>query len=257
MALELEHMIGFNGNANSPLHVHPNGNDILYAQGGCIVIADMRDPHKQSFLRGHDDTVTCLTLSPSGKWVVSGQNGDNSDVIVWDFETKAEVYRFQEHDNGVMAVELSDDERFLLTVGNEKDKKLVVWDMLTGCIVVCKSNLKTLQHCACWGGRKKDAKGRETTQYQIATGGPGHVTYWSLDPMRGTMSGEDCSLGNQACNCLVCSQAHEARACLAPGAHSRHMCFHVRCARTVQSRSQSTANTSLLDHILGILPQCT
>jgi len=60
-----------------------------------------------------------------------------------------------------------------------------------------KSNLKMLQHCACWGGRKKDAKGRETTQYQIATGGPGHVTYWSLDPMRGTMSGEDCSLGNQ------------------------------------------------------------
>jgi len=197
MALELEHMIGFNGSAKSPLHVHPNGNDVVYAQGGCIVIADLRDPHKQSFLRGHDDTVTCLALSATGKHVVSGQKGENCDVVVWDFEARAEVYRFQEHDHGVAAVELSADERFLMTVGNEKDRKVVVWDLHTGCIVVCKTNLKSAQLCACWGGRKKDAKRRETTQYQLATGGPGHLTYWTLDPMAGTMVADDCSLGNQ------------------------------------------------------------
>ena len=209
MALELEHMIGFNGSASSPLHVHPNGSDVVYAQGGCIVIADLRDPHKQDFLRGHDDTVTCLALSASGRTIVSGQKGDNCDVVVWDFETRQEIYRFQEHDAGVAQVELSADERFLLSVGNEKDKKLVVWDLQTGCIVVSKTNLKVAQLCACWGGRKKDAKRRETTQYQLATGGASHLTFWTMDPMAGTMTGEECTLGNQ----VRCATARQAATC--------------------------------------------
>ena len=198
MALELEHMIGFSGASMSPLHVHPNGSDVVYAQGGCVVVADLRDPHKQAFLRGHDAAVTCLALSTSGRYIVSGQSGDNADVIVWDFETKAIIYRFQEHDHGVAVVSLSSDERFVLTVGNTADGKLVVWDMLTGNIVVNKKSSSKTQHtCACWGGRKKDAKGRETTEYQLATGGPSNLTYWTLSPMEGTMVAEECSLGNQ------------------------------------------------------------
>lgn len=199
MALELEHMIGFRGDAKSPLHIHPNGSDLVYAQGGCIIIADLQDPHKQRFLRGHDAMVTCLEVSASGKYVISGQTGENADVVVWDFETKAEKYRFQEHDHGVEVVTLSLDERFLLTVGNAQDGKLVVWDMLTGCIVVGKKPSKVTHSCACWGGRKKDAKRRETTEYQLATGGPGHMTFWTLNPMEGTMVAEECSLGNHVC----------------------------------------------------------
>ena len=108
-ALELEHAIGFNGTANSPLHVHPNGTDVAYASGGCVVLADLRDPHKQSFLRGHDDTVSCLAMSRSGRLVVSGQMGDNADVIVWEFESQRELYRLQEHDHGVAFVGLTED----------------------------------------------------------------------------------------------------------------------------------------------------
>ena len=110
MALELEHMIGFSGASRAPLHVHPNGSDVIYTQGGSVIIADLRDPHKQCFLRGHDNAVTCLALSSSGKYIVSGQVGDNADVIVWDFATQAVKYRFQEHDHGVETVALSADE---------------------------------------------------------------------------------------------------------------------------------------------------
>ena len=66
-AIELEHAIGFNGHAKSPLHCHPDGNEVVYAQGGCVVIADLRDAHKQHFLRGHDDQVSCLSMSSSGR----------------------------------------------------------------------------------------------------------------------------------------------------------------------------------------------
>lgn len=194
-ALELEHAIGFNGLAKSPLHLHPAGNEVLYAQGGCVVIADLRDPHKQAFLRGHDDSISCLALSAPGRLVVSGQAGENADVVVWDFESKREVYRLQEHDHGITVVEISEDERFLLTIG--ADAKLVVWDLLTGCIVSSKQGLKQKHVCACWGGRKRDVKRRLTTEYQIATGGPAHLTYWTFDPMGGTLVAEECTFGNQ------------------------------------------------------------
>ena len=202
--MELEHAIGFNGKASHSLHVHPTDDTILYALGGCIVIAQLKDTHNQVFLRGHDDLVTCVDVSPSGQLVASGQLGDNADVIIWEYHAPeqegqlaeaVEKYRLQEHDIGIHSVHFTSDERFLLTVG--KDKKLIVWDMLSGCIVSRSPKLKNIPHCACWGGRARDIKGRETTKFQFATGGDGSLTYWTLDPSDGSMTPEECTLGNQ------------------------------------------------------------
>jgi hypothetical protein len=52
---------------------HPNGRDIVYAAGGCVVVADLGDPHNQVFLRGHDDLISALALSASGRYIASGQ----------------------------------------------------------------------------------------------------------------------------------------------------------------------------------------
>ena len=38
-----------------------------------------------------------------------------------------------------------------------------------------------------WGGRKKNVKGRDTTQFQLATCGDGHLAYWVLDPESGAL----------------------------------------------------------------------
>ena len=69
--------------------------------------------------------------------------------------------------------------------------------MLSGCIVSRSPKLKNIPHCACWGGRARDIKGRETTKFQFATGGDGSLTYWTLDPSDGSMTPEECTLGNQ------------------------------------------------------------
>ena len=62
-AIELEHAIGFGGGVSAGLHYHPNGKDLLYAAGGCVVVCDFNDPHNQVFLRGHDDDITTLGIS--------------------------------------------------------------------------------------------------------------------------------------------------------------------------------------------------
>ena len=70
--LELEHAIGYSGRVIQSAYLHPNGKDFVYIAGGCIVICDLADPHKQEFLRSHDDQITCLTVSSSGKMLASG-----------------------------------------------------------------------------------------------------------------------------------------------------------------------------------------
>lgn len=72
--MELEHAIGYSGRIVRSVYMHPNGKDMVYISGGCIVICDINDPHKQSFLRAHDNQITCLAISPDGTLIASGNS---------------------------------------------------------------------------------------------------------------------------------------------------------------------------------------
>lgn len=95
--LEMEHAIGYSGKvqfnhqnlqiAKSVLLL-PNGYEYICIAGASLIITDIRDSHKQSFLQGHDDQITCLAVSNQGDLIASGQRGDNSDVIIWDYHGK-------------------------------------------------------------------------------------------------------------------------------------------------------------------------
>ena len=98
--IELEHAIGFSASCGK-LCYHPNGKKFICAAGASLVVCDFADAHDQVFLRGHDRPVTCLALSNSGRFVASGQHGDNSDAIVWDYEGAKLLYRLSEHDHGI------------------------------------------------------------------------------------------------------------------------------------------------------------
>jgi WD40 repeat protein len=224
--MELEHAIGFSGTTKGGLHIHPSGDTVIYAQGGCVLIASLKDAHEQGFLRGHDDAVTCIDLSESGRLIASGQRGDNADVVVWDYDTRAEVYRLQEHDGGVNEVLFSSDERFLLTIG--RDKKMVVWDMESGMIVSKTQKLKQMPECAVWGGRARNVKGRQTTSYQLATGGAAQLTYWTLDPALGSLTAEECTLGNQVRNFTALAFSYDEAYLLAGSSSSDFTAVHVK-----------------------------
>jgi WD40 repeat protein len=184
--IELEHAIGYSCNVPRSVLFHPNGTDYVYMSGGCVVIADTRDAHNQEFLRAHDSNITCLDISKSGQMIASGQEGENSDVCVWDFKTRKLLHRLNEHDVAVAAVQFSHDELMILTVGN--DKRLLIWDSSTGNIVA-SSPLPTNSPntLVAWGGRVRDIKKRETKNYQFATAGNKEIYIWELDPEAGEL----------------------------------------------------------------------
>lgn len=185
--LEIDHSIGFSSNLNS-LYYHPNSNNYIYCSGWNIGIGNLIDSHKQTFLRQHDNPITCLSLSKSGQLLASGQKGENSNIYIWNYNTKEVIYSFEEHDSSIKSLSFSHDEKLLVSIGDDNDNKLIIWDLSNGCIVAASPKLMIGTSCVCFGGFVKDIKKRNTNLYQLCTGGADGLYLWQLDPYSGELN---------------------------------------------------------------------
>lgn len=131
--------------------------------------------------------------------MASGQRGENSDIVIWDFANKQAIYRLSEHDHEVSLLSFSHDDRLLLSVGNQLDGKLFIWNTSNGHIVSSLSITPTIfaeaPKCIAWGGFVKDIKLRATTNYQFAISGAKKMTMWSLNPVTGQCTTDVVSTG--------------------------------------------------------------
>lgn len=96
--LNLHSVIGFGGQVQNGLIVHPDGKTLIYPLGSTIVLRDKADSNAQEFLQGHTDKVSCLALSKSGRYLASGQityMGFTADIIIWDVESRSLLHRLQ------------------------------------------------------------------------------------------------------------------------------------------------------------------
>src|SRR6202451_2161312 len=79
-------------------------------------------------LRGHTDEVWCATLSPDGKYIVSG-SGDCT-IMVWDVQTgNLALGPLKMHTQGVGCVAFSPNGRQI--VSGSQDKTILIWDAVT------------------------------------------------------------------------------------------------------------------------------
>ena len=66
--MELEHVIGYTGHFLDTMHTHPQQPNVFIApMGSDLVVGDITDPHKQVFLRGHDEELSAACFSPTGR----------------------------------------------------------------------------------------------------------------------------------------------------------------------------------------------
>ena len=187
MSVELEHHIG---QSTSPqcLAIHPSNQLYLYSSGANLITASLTSTTKQRLLPPiHDAPISCLALSPSGRFGVSAQEGEFSNVYVWDFNREQVLYSLEEHDNKVQALGFSHDEKLLATLGGEGDGKLIIWDLSNGMIVSSSGKVPPETICLALGGFVRDVKRRETHKYQMCTGGRNGVVLWELDPFTGVL----------------------------------------------------------------------
>lgn len=196
LSLRLEHAMGYNGTVPNSTIIHPNLKNYIYIAGSVIVVAEMNDASKQLFLRGHDDEVTSIALSHNGDILASGQKGNNSDIIVWDFNSGKIMYKLSEHDFRIEILKFSQDDKLLFSSGNTEDKKQFIWDVSTGYIVSNCPTYPTKTVAMAWGYKIRDNRGSLTDLYQFATCGGFTVSLWALDPYKGIMEYEQIQTGN-------------------------------------------------------------
>ncbi len=80
--VEIEHVIGYTGVHKHTLNCHPQlPNTYVFSLGAHVVVADTTDPHKQQFLRAHDETISSVVLSPTGALIASGQLGSRRAAV--------------------------------------------------------------------------------------------------------------------------------------------------------------------------------
>lgn len=189
--LQLETTIGFAGNVPGGLLVHPDNNHLIYPLGNTIVIKNL-DTNSQSFLSGHTDNVSCVTVSKSGKYVASGQSthmGFKADVIVWDYKERALYCRLVLHKVKVEALSFSPNERYLVTLGGQDDGSVVVWD-ISQKEAVCGAPAAVLSagitYCVAFASGSNEV---------FVTGGKETLRVWELDVQGRIIRPTDCSMG--------------------------------------------------------------
>jgi len=187
--LRLDAAIGFGGKVTGGLHIHPDGKHILYALGSCVVIREIGNPRATQFLMGHDDKVSCIAVSRSGKYVASGQithMGFQADICVFEFDTQKLVHRMILHKVKVQALAFSADEQFLASVGGQDDNTLVVWDLATGRPLCGGPASNELSTCIAFFNNSSD---------KLVTGGHGVLRVWDVDFQNRKINPTDVNVG--------------------------------------------------------------
>ena len=70
--LELQAVIGFQGKVVDGLVLHPDNEHIIYPLGTTLVVRHIIS-RTQQFLRGHDNDISVIQVSKTGKYIASGQ----------------------------------------------------------------------------------------------------------------------------------------------------------------------------------------
>eukprot|EP00055_Hartaetosiga_balthica_P003458 m.7868 g.7868 ORF g.7868 m.7868 type:complete len:609 (+) comp2942_c0_seq1:68-1894(+) len=189
--LELLSTIGFSGTVRNGLHLHPNKQHVIYPLGSTIVVEKLGGKKNQKFLQGHSDTVTTIAISPTGRYIASGQQthqGYAADILLWDFETMELKHRMTLHQVVVSDLTFSPTEKFLLSLGGEDDGKLAIWDVFSG------KALSAAPTSDISGGHANVVKFCNGDDFTFVSGGKYTIRVWTIKPRQHTLTPTNCAL---------------------------------------------------------------
>jgi WD40 repeat protein len=109
------------------LAVNQGSDTAAWSEAGNIYLLNLKTRENQQ-LGKHGNSVSCLTFSPDGRFLISGSW--DSTVRIWDMATRGEVRTLRGHTKAVWTVGISKDGRLLASGG--ADKTIRIWDFKTG-----------------------------------------------------------------------------------------------------------------------------
>uniref|UniRef100_A0A673IZR9 Mitogen-activated protein kinase-binding protein 1-like n=1 Tax=Sinocyclocheilus rhinocerous TaxID=307959 RepID=A0A673IZR9_9TELE len=118
----------------------------------------------------HRKTITTVSFSPDGKYVVTGESGHMPAVRVWDVAERTQVAELHEHKYGVACVAFSPNSKYIVSVGYQHDMIVNVWAWKKN-VVVAANKVSS----------KVTAVSFSDDSSYFVTAGNRHVKFWYLD----------------------------------------------------------------------------
>lgn len=98
--------------------------------------AGLEDPDNFKKGKFRAKSLASIALSPSGKWLACGEQGQAPRIFIWDLRTEACIaeprYVIKSHAYGVKHLSFSQNSQYLASVGYIHDGGIHVWDFQNG-----------------------------------------------------------------------------------------------------------------------------
>ncbi|XP_077314728.1 cilia- and flagella-associated protein 52 [Lithobates pipiens] len=204
LQLELDSVIGFNGHVPSGLISHPDREHLIYPLG-CTVVIENLSKHKQYFLHGHTNNVSCVAVSKNGRYLASGQvtyMGFKADIFLWDYAKRESCGKLTLHKVKVEALAFSPNDQYLVSLGGQDDGSVVLWNVLTK-EAICGSPASSLS-----AGHAVAVSFLNNSDDVFITSGHGTLRVWEVDLPNRKMRPTECQMGQlkRVVTCLAVAE---------------------------------------------------
>ncbi|XP_026101466.1 mitogen-activated protein kinase-binding protein 1-like [Carassius auratus] len=123
----LEKVLGITSVANRALACDPHSGLVAYPAGCVVVLLNPKKNKQHHILNSSRKTITTLSFSADGRYMVTGESGHMPAVRVWDVAERTQVAELQNHEHGVACVAFSPNSKYIVSVGFQHDMMVNVW----------------------------------------------------------------------------------------------------------------------------------
>ncbi|XP_022151493.1 mitogen-activated protein kinase-binding protein 1 isoform X2 [Momordica charantia] len=172
--LVLEEIIGTTTKNSNGLASNVNSANCVYL-AGCVVVVYNVDSGTQSHLTVPHrlcKPMSCVAMSPDGRFVAAGESGPQPAVFVWDLAGMAFLSELKGHLYGVACLAFSPDGKYLVSVGGY----IYIWDWRS---TVLLTKLKASSSCTAISSVTFSSDSKS-----LLTAGKRHLKFWTITSPR-------------------------------------------------------------------------
>ncbi|XP_042245976.1 mitogen-activated protein kinase-binding protein 1-like isoform X1 [Thunnus maccoyii] len=166
----LEKVLGITASGNSGLACDPRSGLVAYPAGCVVVLLNPKKNRQHHIINTSRKTITALSFSPDGRYLVTGESGHLPAVRLWDVAERRQVAELQKHKYGISCVAFSPNSKYIVSVGNQHDMMVNVWAWKKD-VVVAANKVSS---------KVTGVSFSEDSSYFV-TAGNRHVKFWYLD----------------------------------------------------------------------------
>ncbi|WCJ28424.1 Mitogen-activated protein kinase-binding protein 1 [Euphorbia peplus] len=166
----LEEVIGLTTKNCNGLASNVFSSSCVYVAGCVVVVFHVESGRQSHLMVSHrmPKPLSCVAVSPDGRFVAAGESGGQPAVFVWDCSTMAFVSELKDHLYGVECIAFSPDGEHLVSVGGY----IYLWNWRSGMLI---TKLKASSSCSSVTSVSFSADAK-----YLITAGKKHLKCWTV-----------------------------------------------------------------------------